>query len=74
MGRVDKSMVHFPVVPSALKPTTSKTVVGFDFANDLAARNRSNLDRNPDSNKPSRDYSEGHTNRNRTAVVSLVVE
>lgn len=53
---------------------TPKMAVAFDFANDLAADSRSNLDHNPDSNRPSRDYSEGHTNRNSTAVVSLVVE
>lgn len=53
---------------------TCSTVAVFGFASDLAARSRSNLDHNPDSNKPSRDYSEGQTNRNSTAVVSLVVE
>jgi hypothetical protein len=50
--------------------TTPTTAVAFDFANDLAARNRSNLDHNRDSNMPNRGYSEGHTNHNSTAVVS----
>lgn len=48
--------------------------VAFDCVNDLAAHSRSNLDRNPDSNKPSKDYFEGHTNRNSEVAVTLVVE
>jgi hypothetical protein len=67
---VDKNTVDFHSAYS----TKWKTVAAFDFANDLAAHTRSNLDHNPDSNKPSRDYSEGRTNRNSTAVVTLVVE
>jgi hypothetical protein len=45
----------------------------FDFANDLAARNR-NLDHSPDSNRPSMDYSEGRTMDSTEVVVSWVVE
>lgn len=49
--------------------------MGSDYANDLAAHNRSNSDRSLDSSKPNRDYSADRTSRNNIeAAVSLAVE
>jgi hypothetical protein len=58
-------------------PERVTKVVEFDYANDLAAHNRSSSDRSHGSNRPNMDYFEGHTNRNSTevaAAVSLVLE
>jgi hypothetical protein len=55
----------------------SLKVEGFDFESDLgdlAAHNRSNLDHNPDSNTPNKDYFVDHTNRNNIEAVSLALE
>lgn len=50
-------------------------VEGFDYASDLAAHIRENLDRSLDSNRPCTGSFEGRTNRNNIeAAVSLVVE